>query len=80
MLPATAPLDGHRRPMSKVQMIEAPLQTLSQPELRQVRDWLDELLEDDLEFTDAFEARRRASEQDMAAGGSSRLRRTPASA
>jgi hypothetical protein len=52
--------------MSKVQMIEAELQTLTQAELRQVRVWLDDILEDELEFTDEFEAKIRASEQDMA--------------
>ena len=48
-------------------MIEAELQTLSQAELQQVRAWLDEMLEDELEFTGEFEAKIRASEQDMAA-------------
>jgi hypothetical protein len=58
--------------MSKVQMIEAPLQTLSQSELRQVREWLDDLVEEDLEFTDEFEAKMQASEKDMEAGRWSR--------
>ena len=53
--------------MSKVQTIEAELQTLSPDELRQVRVWLDDILEDELEFTGKFEAKIRASEQDMAA-------------
>ena len=66
--------------VSKVQRIEAQLQTLSQSELRQVRDWLDDLVEDDLEFTDEFEAKIRASEQDMAVGRRSRVRRTPPAA
>jgi hypothetical protein len=65
--------------MSKVQMIEAQLQTLSQIELRQVRDWLDDVVEDDLDFTDEFEAKIQASEEDMEAGRPSRTRRTPAS-
>lgn len=51
--------------MSKVQMIEAELQTLSPDELRQVRAWLDDILEDGLEFTDEFEARIHASEEEM---------------
>lgn len=56
----------HFRPMSKVEMIEAELQTLSQSELRQVRAWLDDLLEDELEFNGEFEARLRASEHVLA--------------
>jgi hypothetical protein len=63
--------------MSKVETIEAQLQTLSQSELRQARDWLDDLIEDEMEFTEKFEAKIRASEQDMAAGHRSRTRRSP---
>jgi len=59
-------------------MIEAQLQTLSRPELKQVRDWLDDVVEDDLDFTDEFEAKIQASETDMEAGRPSRTRRTPA--
>jgi len=64
--------------MSKVQIIEAELQTLSQTELRQVREWLDDIIEDELAFTDEFEAKMQSSERDMAAGVSSRSRQTPA--
>lgn len=64
--------------MSKVDLIQAELQTLSLVERRQVRDWLDDMVEDDLEFTDDFEAKIRASETDMAAGRPSRTRGTPA--
>lgn len=56
------------------------LQTLSLAERRQVRDWLDDMVEDDLEFTDDFEGKIRASETDMAAGRPSRTRGTPAPA
>jgi hypothetical protein len=66
--------------MSKVQMIEAQLQTLSRLELKQVRDWLDDLVEDECEFTSDFEAQIQASERDMAAGRPSRTKGTPASA
>jgi hypothetical protein len=62
--------------MSKVDLIQAELQTLSLVERRQVRDWLDDMVEDDLEFTDDFEAKIRASETDMAAGHPSRTRGT----
>jgi hypothetical protein len=42
--------------MSKVAHIESELEKLSQAELREVRDWLDDMIEDDLEFTPEFES------------------------
>ena len=60
--------------MSKVAQIEAELGTLSQAELREVREWLDDLIEDDLEFAPAFESAIRQSEQEMAAGLRPRVR------
>ena len=54
--------------MSKVAQIEAELHKLSQAELRQVRDWLDDLIEDDLEFTPGFESAIKRSEGEMAKG------------
>ena len=44
----------HHLRMSKIDQIEAELEKLSQGELRQVRERLDELIEDDLEFTSEF--------------------------
>jgi len=52
--------------MSKVAQVEAELEKLSQVELRQVRDWLDDLIEDDLEFTPEFESAVQKSEHEMA--------------
>jgi hypothetical protein len=66
--------------MSKVQMIESELQKLSPEEMREVREWLDDYLEDQLHFTDEFEAKIQESERDMAAGKHSRIRRTAAGA
>ena len=40
----------------------------------QIRDWLDEFLEDQLEFIDEFEAEIQQSERDMTAGGDTRTR------
>jgi hypothetical protein len=60
--------------MSKVAELEAELVKLSPDELRQIRGWLDELLEDELEFTPAFEAAIRESEREMAAGLRPRVR------
>ncbi len=54
--------------MSKVQQLEAELEKLSPAELQQIRDWLDDMLEDQLPFTDEFEARLKQSEQEMASG------------
>ena len=54
--------------MSKVAQIEAELGTLSQAELRQVRDWSDDLIEDDLEFTPEFESAIQQSEREPAKG------------
>lgn len=51
--------------MSKVAQIEAELETLSQAELREVRDWLDNAIEDELEFTPEFESTIRQSEREM---------------
>jgi hypothetical protein len=54
--------------MSKVAQIEAELHKLSQTELRQVRDWLDDLIEDELEFTPGFESAIGKSESELAKG------------
>jgi hypothetical protein len=36
--------------MSRLQQMEAELRKLSPAELRQIRDWLDDLIEDDLQL------------------------------
>ena len=54
--------------MSKVAQIESELEKLSQAELRQVRNWLDDLIEDELEFTTEFESAIRQSERELAKG------------
>jgi hypothetical protein len=51
--------------MSKVAQIEAEMGNLSQTELREVRDWLDDVIEDELEFTPEFESTIRQSEREM---------------
>ena len=60
--------------MSKVEQVEADLRKLSQPELRRIRDLLDDIIEDELEFTSEFEQSIRDAERDMAAGNSARVR------
>ena len=61
--------------MSKVAQIEAELETLSQTELREIRDLLDDMIEDDLEFTPEFESAIKKSEREMADGIRPRVRR-----
>lgn len=61
--------------MSKVEQIEAELQKLSTKELREVRDWMDDLLEDELAFTPEFEAQIQQSEREMQARLSPRVRK-----
>ena len=51
--------------MSKVAHIESELEKLSQAELHEVRDWLDDMIEDDLEFTPEFESTIQQSEREM---------------
>jgi t-SNARE complex subunit (syntaxin) len=60
--------------MSKVQAIQSELQKLSLEEIRQVRDWLENFMEDQLQFTDEFEADIQQSEREMVAGVHSRTR------
>jgi hypothetical protein len=61
--------------MSKVEQIEAELQNLSPAELKRVRDWLDDFVEDRLEFREDFEAVVQESEREMAAGLRPRVRK-----
>jgi molecular chaperone GrpE (heat shock protein) len=60
--------------MSKVEQMESELRKLSQAELRQIREWLDDFIEDELEFTAEFENSIQRSERDMAAGKAARVR------
>jgi len=60
--------------MSEVEQMQTELRKLSQTELRQIREWLDDVIEDDLEFTPEFEASIRQAERDMAEGKSARVR------
>jgi hypothetical protein len=60
--------------MSKVQRIEAELEKLSASELLEVRNWLENFLEDRFQFTDEFEAQISQSEREMKAGIRPRIR------
>ena len=54
--------------------MEAQLRNLSQAELRQISEWLDDLIEDELEFTPEFERSIQQAERDKADGKSARVR------
>jgi hypothetical protein len=60
--------------MSKIEEMEVELRKLSQTELRQIRAWLDDIIEDELEFTPEFERAIQRSERDMAEGRTARVR------
>jgi len=60
--------------MSKLERVESELRKLSQAELRQVREWLDDIIEDELEFTPEFEHSIQQVERDMADGKNARVR------
>lgn len=61
--------------MSTVQEIEKAIKQLSPEEMKQVRDWLENVLEDQMEFTDEFKAKIEQSERELAAGLRPRVRR-----
>ena len=65
--------------MSKVERVESELRKLSQPELRQVREWLDDIIEDELEFTPEFEHSIQKAEREMNDRKSARVREPDAS-
>jgi hypothetical protein len=60
--------------VSKVEQLEVEMQKLSRAELRQIRDWLNDMIEDGLEFTPEFEAAIKESEREMAQGVRPRVR------
>jgi hypothetical protein len=61
--------------MSKVEQIENDLRNLSPDELRKIRDLLNNLLKDELEFTSEFEADICESEREMHVGVRPRTRK-----
>ena len=54
--------------MSSVQEIEAVLPKLSRAEIEEVRAWIDDFLEDQLELTDAVKAKIEQSRREIADG------------
>ena len=60
--------------MSTVSEIESAISRLSPDEMRQVREWLDQQIEDQLEMTPDFQAQIECSEREMAQGLRPRVR------
>ena len=54
--------------MSTVQEIEAAIPRLSRAEIEEIRAWIDDFLEDQLELTDDVKAKLDASRREIAAG------------
>lgn len=54
--------------MQALERIEQEVRQLSQAEQEELRDWLDNMLEDELEFTDEFKAKIDRAKGDLAAG------------
>ena len=60
--------------MSTVQEIESAISRLSPEEMRLLRDWLENQLEDRLQMTEEFKGRIKSSEREMAEGQRPRTR------
>ena len=54
--------------MQTLARIEDEVKQLSKAEQEALRDWLENMLEDELEFTDEFKAKIERGEQDIRAG------------
>jgi hypothetical protein len=63
--------------VSTVQEIENAISRLSPEDMRLVRDWLENQLEDKLQMTDEFKGRIESSERQMAEGQRPRTRSAP---
>jgi len=59
---------GFIKSMSTLQQIEAGVKQLSKADQQALRDWLENLLEDELEFTDEFKAELDQAKRDIAEG------------
>ncbi len=54
--------------MSMLEQIEVQVKQLSLAEQQALRDWLDDILEDELEFTDEFNEKIERAKRDIAEG------------
>ena len=55
--------------MSALQQIEEQVKRLSPAEQQALREWLDDILEDELEFTDEFKAKIEKARREISEGG-----------
>jgi hypothetical protein len=60
--------------VSTVQEIKSAVQKLTPEELRHVHEWLENFLEDRLEFTDTFKTELEEAERQLSEGVRSRVR------
>ena len=51
-----------------LEQVEEQVKRLSKPEQEALRNWLDNLLEDELEFTDEFKAKIESAERNIREG------------
>jgi len=65
--------------MSTVSEIESAISKLSLDEKQSIRDWLDDIIEDQLEVTDDFKAKVDRAKREIAQGVYSRTRKPEAS-
>ena len=64
--------------MSSVREIESALAKLTLDEKQAIRDWLDDVIEDQLEVNDEFKAKVQRAKQEIADGVYSRVRKPKA--
>ena len=64
--------------MSTVKEIETAIARLGVEDMEAIRDWLDELIEDQLEVSDEFKAKIQRAKEEIAGGIHSRVRRPEA--
>jgi len=56
--------------MKTLEQVESDVRLLPPEKQEELRDWLENMLEDQLEFTDEFKAKIERGEQDLRAGRS----------
>jgi hypothetical protein len=60
--------------MSKLEQLKSELEKLSEAELLQIRDWLENFVEDRMKFTPEFDAAIQRSQREMRSGLQPRIR------
>jgi len=65
-------------PVSTVKEIESAIERLPLQDKEAIRDWLDKIIEDQLEISDEFKAKVTRAKKEIAKGTYSRIRRPDA--